>query len=314
MCEHAHSDSPALRLNALWALKHFVDAVGPDLKKRCLEELGSKWLLQLIWDSDRDSLQGSWGEAPETDSVVGVDHQPHKWFYVLDGVLRELDASGSSKLRQAEDKLAVARDAEFDPARQARNNEFTTQEQGLDLIRNLIGRPGSGSSNADSPSETTEMIDHILNTLGTSTLFDVLSSKLQIRTLGRFSQRANGQEAIVVRPHPRLIEPVIYILVHMAASVPRHRQLVVDQAELLKALCQQAASKDAGVRTALCHLVINLTSQEDEEEAPACQQRAQILKTVGFLQKMNAMRRQDRDINVRERASTAAWQLEQAAY
>jgi hypothetical protein len=228
--------------------------------------------------------------------------------------MQELDASYVTRLRQAEDKLAAVRDAELDPVRQARNDDIAIQEQGLDLIRNLIGRPGSGAGNGDSPSETTEMIDYLLEQLGEDRLFNILASKLRSRMVGRFSQRgaSSGQEARMVHPHAKIMETVIYILVHMAASIPRHRKLVIDQTELLKALCQQATNKDPGVRVALCHLVFNLTCQDDDGETPACQQRAQELKKLGFLSRMETMRLQDRNIDVRERAKTAAWQLQQA--
>ncbi|KAK0387983.1 hypothetical protein NLU13_4227 [Sarocladium strictum] len=318
LCEFAHSDNHALRINAFWALKHFVDAVGPDLKKKCLEELGAGWLLQLIWENGRDTaLYSPRGERSLSDTMEDEAeplNEPHRWLYIADGTLQEFDASLVTRLRQAEDKLAAVRDAELDPVRQARNDDIAIQEQGLDLIRNLIGRPGSGVGNGDSPSETTEMIDYLLDQLGEDRLFNILASKLRTRMVGRFSQRgaSTGQEARLVHPHAKIMETVIYILVHMAASIPRHRKLVIDQTDLLKALCQQATNKDPSVRVALCHLVFNLTCQDDDGETPACQQRAQELKKLGFLARMETMRLSDRDIDVRERAKTAAWQLEQA--
>ncbi|KAH8178338.1 armadillo repeat protein [Sarocladium implicatum] len=318
LCDFAHSDNHGLRINAFWALKHFVDAVGPDLKRKCLEELGASWLVQLVWENGRDTaLYSPRGERSLSDTMDEVEEsqdQSHCWVCPIDGAMQELDASNITRLRQAEDKLAAVRETELDPARQARNNDIAIQEQGLDLIRNLIGRPGSGAGNGDSPSETTEMIDYLLAQIGEERLFSILASKLRSRMVGRFTQRgaSGGQEARMVHPHAKIMETVIYILVHIAASIPRHRQLVIDQTDLLKALCQQATNKDPGVRVALCHLVSNLTCQDDEGETPACQQRAQELRKLGFLSKMETMRHHDRDIDVRERAKTAAWQLEQA--
>ena len=318
LCDFAHSDNHGLRINAFWALKHFVDAVGPDLKRKCLEELGASWLVQLVWENGRETaLYSPRGERSLSDTMEEVEeshNETHCWLCPVDGTMEELDASNITRLRQAEDKLAAVRDSELDPARQARNNDIAIQEQGLDLIRNLIGRPGSGAGNGDSPSETTEMIDYLLAQIGEERLFSILASKLRSRMVGRFTQRgaSGGQEARMVHPHAKIMETVIYILVHIAASIPRHRQLVIDQTDLLKALCQQATNKDPGVRVALCHLVSNLTCQDDEGETPACQQRAQELRKLGFLSKMETMRHHDRDIDVRERAKTAAWQLEQA--
>ncbi|KAF4981194.1 hypothetical protein FZEAL_2963 [Fusarium zealandicum] len=321
LCEHAHSENPALRLNALWALKHFIDAVGPDLKKACLAELETGWLEQLICDDTEDSaLQMARDrEASGLDLDDDVDMQqsdePHRWLYGSNGLLRELDATNSSRLRQVEDKLAAVRESELNPVRRARNDDLAIQEQGLDFIRNLIGRPGAGLT-SDTASETTDMIDFLFRELGTDRLFEILSSKLRAKVLRPFSRRAPvaGREARVLHPQAKIIVAVIYILVHIAASIPRHRQMVIGQTELLKLLAQQASSKDREVRVALCHLTINLTWQEDDGEAQACSQRAHELRKLGFHAKMEALLKQDGDLDVRERAKTAAYQIEQATY
>ncbi|KHN98249.1 armadillo repeat protein [Metarhizium album ARSEF 1941] len=319
LCEHAHSDNHALRLNALWALKHLVDAVGPALKKACLEQLQPGWLMQLICDDDRENcFFPPTCKEPATDDLdEDMDMQQSderlRWLYGTNGAIRELDASRSSRLRQVEDRLASVREAEVNPARKTRNESLAMQEQGLDFIRNLIGRPESDGS-SEVPSESTEMIDHLLRELGQARLFEMLASKLRSKVLHPFSRRApvvGGRETRVLHPQAKIIVAVICILVHMAASIPRHRQLVIAQTELLKLLAQQANSKDRSVRASLCHLVINLTWQEDEGEAQACSQRAQELKRLGFYSKMETLRQQDRDLDVRERAKTAAWQIDQ---
>ncbi|GAO17684.1 uncharacterized protein UV8b_01330 [Ustilaginoidea virens] len=317
LCEHAHSDNAALRLNALWALKHFVDAVGPDLKKACLDQLEPGWLVQLICDDSQEAsvfavpAKGSYGDDFDQDMDMRPWDEPVRWFCGSNGVVEELDASRSSRLRQAEDRLMSVREAELNPARKARSDDVAIQEQGLDFIRNFIGRPQSGVSSEDA-CETTEMIDCLLSELGEDRLFDMLASKLRSKVQWR--DGALGRETRVMHPQAKIMVAVICILVHMAASVPRHRQLVMAQTELLKLLAQQAGSKDRSVRASLCHLVINLTWQEDESEAQACSQRAHELKKLGFHAKMDTLRHQDRDLDVRERAKTAAWQMEQATY
>ncbi|KAF7550573.1 hypothetical protein G7046_g7965 [Stylonectria norvegica] len=321
LCEHAHSANPALRLNSLWALKHFVDAVGPELKKACLRKLEPGWLVQLICDDTEDLALHV---ARQRDvSVVDMDddvdmqssEEPHRWQYGSNGLLLQLDSSQSTRLRQAEDKLASVRESELNPVRRARNHDLAIQEQGLDFIRNLIGRPGTGLA-SESASETTEMIDYLFSELGQDRLFEILASKLRSKVLHPFSRRAPvaGRETRVLHPQPKIIMAVIYILVHMAASIPRHRQLVIAQTELLKLLAQQASSKDKDVRVALCHLTINLTWQDDGDEAQACAQRAHELRKLGYHTKMETLKHQDGDLDVRERAKTAAWQIQQATY
>ncbi|KAH8714370.1 armadillo repeat protein [Ilyonectria robusta] len=321
LCEHAHSDNPALRLNALWALKHFVDAVGPELKKACLEKLGTEYLVQLICDDTEDSTLHM-GQERETSGIDMDDDiemepsdVPHRWLYASNGLVRELDSSRSTKLRQAEDKLAAVRESELNPVRRARNDDLAIQEQGLNFIQNLIGRPEAGLA-SETTSETAEMVDHLFNELGQDRMFEILASKLRAKVLHPFSRRTPvaGRETRVLHPQAKIIMAVIYILVHMAASIPRHRQLVIAQTELLKLLAQQASSKDREVRVALCHLIINLTWQEDDGEAQSCAQRAQELRKLGFHTKMETLKHQDGDLDVRERAKTAVWQIQQATY
>ncbi|PHH75802.1 hypothetical protein CDD80_2051 [Ophiocordyceps camponoti-rufipedis] len=323
LCEHAHSPNPALRLNALWALKHFVDAVGPELKKASLEKLEAEWLVQLICDDSHDArFRETGGHADDGDADMDMlpPDQPLRWLYGANGSVRELDGSRSTRLRQAEDRLTTLLETEFNPARRARNDDVAIQEQGLDFIRNLIGRPGSGAA-SETPSETTEMIDFLLGELGQKRLFDILASKLRPKKLHPLplprrtaTGTMTGREAArVMHPQARIIVAVIYILVHMAASIPRHRQLVVEQTDLLRLLAQQSSSKEREVRVALCHLIINLTWQEDGGEARQCQSRVLELRRLGFQSKMDTLKHQDRDLDVRERAKTAAWQMEQAS-
>ncbi|KAM0199942.1 hypothetical protein ACHAPA_004314 [Fusarium lateritium] len=321
LCKHAHSQNPALRQNGLWALKHFVDAVEPNVKKACLADLGSQWLLQLICDDMEDSalLQTREREGSRFDMDDDVDMQqsdePHRWVYGSNGMVRELNAANSSRLRQVEDKLTAVRESELNPVRRARNDDLAIQEQGLDMIRNLIGRPRSGLT-PESNNETTEMIDFLVHEFGAERLFDILSSKLRAKVLRPFSRRASvmGQETRLIHPTAKIIVAVIYILAHIAASIPRHQQMIIAQTDLLKLLAQQASSKDREVRVALCHFVTNLTYKDDDGETQACAIRAHELRKLGFFSKMEALTKQDGDLDVRERAKTAAYQIEQAGY
>ena len=317
LCEHAHSDNPSLRFNALWALKHFVDAVGPELKKSCLEELESGWLVQLIRDDTQDAVlfngcaRETPGEDMDEDINLASPDEKRRWQYGINGDIRELDASCSTRMRQAEDKLSAIREMELNPTRKARNDDVAIQEQGLDFIRNFIGRPGPAMP--DAANETTEMIDYLFSELGQDRLFDTLASKLRPKYLHPFSRRVPvvGREARVIHPQAQIIVPVIYILVHMAASDPRHRQLVIAQTELLKLIVQHAG-KDREVRVALCHLVTNLTIQDEEGESEGCRQRATELRKLGFRNKLETLKQDDRDLDVRERAKLAVFQMDEA--
>jgi armadillo repeat-containing protein 8 len=326
LCEHAHSLDSSLRLNALWALKHLVHATGSELKKSCLEELESGWLVQLICDDTEDEAlfsaqsrldkQGDTVGDHDMDEDIEMDQiEEHRksWIFSTSATQQETDGKRPARTAQAEAKLAALHDSELNPVRKARNDDVAIQEQGLDFIRNLIGEPwatGAGGNSASS-NETTEMIDFLFNELGQDRLFEILASKLRPRYLHAFSRRsaATAREARVLYPQAKIIAAVIYILVHMAASVPKHRQLVIAQTELLKLVGNHSSSKDKEVRLALCHLITNLTLQDDTSDATASAQRAVELKKLGFLNKLEMLEQEDSELLVKEQAKTAVWQM-----
>lgn len=101
------------------------------------------------------------------------------------------------------------------------------------------------------------------------------------------------------------------ILVHLAASVPRHRQIVIAQTELLKLLVPQFHHPNIEIRLALCHLATNLAWMDDASDSKACMQRVEELQNLDFLSKLE-MLEQDSELNVRERAKSAVWQMKQS--
>ncbi|KAL7623833.1 hypothetical protein AAE478_005389 [Parahypoxylon ruwenzoriense] len=329
LCEHAHSHNASLRLNALWALKNLVHSASVDLKKRCVEELESGWLVRLICDDTEDdalfSARARGDRQPTHDILDGMDEdvdmgfaddQNRAWlpasFYKAPTTRAQPDVR---IMRLAETRLTTLREAELNPTRKARHDDLAIQEQGLGFIRNLIGGAHSSGSAADSANDTTEMIDYLFSTLGQDRLFEILASKLRVKVLHPFSRRGSaGSEARVLPPQTKIIESVIYILVHIAASIPRHRQLVVSQTELLKQLAKLFNSQDREVRVALCHLINNLTWQDNASDGPGCSQRALELKNLGFLSKLEALKEGDEELDVRERAKSALWQMKPAAY
>ncbi|KAK3321111.1 armadillo-type protein [Cercophora scortea] len=316
LCEHAHSLNPGLRLNSMWALKHLVHAVDNNLKKQCLEELESGWLVQLICDDTEDEalharvrMERRMSDVDDDDEdmdALAYEDGTRVWLwpamYLPAPSLFASRRSQSQRMLKAEKKLVTLREAEFNPTRKARNDDLAIQEQGLNFIRNLIGPP--------TPSSMTEMVDYVFNELGQDRLFEILASKLRVKVLHPFARRySSGRDSRVLHPQAKVIEAVIYILVHMAASIPRHRQLVIAQTELLKLLGGYFSSKDIDVRRALCHLLNNLVWLDDSTDNLACQQRAQELRKLGFLAKLEGLQQADSDLDIRERAKAAVWQL-----
>ncbi|KAH8820459.1 armadillo-type protein [Xylogone sp. PMI_703] len=312
LCEHAHSMNAKLRLNALWALKHFVHAVGNDMKRMCLEELGQGWLVQLISDdtegnSDKAVDEGtieSMDVDMDMDRVEDSSRSTNAEFSGHPGLSRSSSIQSKS-IQQAESRLAALREAELNPARKARKDDIAVQEQGLDFIRNLIGGAGQGGTSGPA-----EMIDFLFNTLGQDRVFQILTNKLRPKPVNPFGRRGTvGTETRILPPQSEIITAVGYILVHMAASEPRHRQLIIAQTELLTLLVPQFNHPNIEVRLALCWLVTNLTWMDDASDGPACAARAHELRKLGFLTKLEILEQEDPELNVRERAKSALWQM-----
>ncbi|OAA67845.1 armadillo repeat protein [Niveomyces insectorum RCEF 264] len=439
LCDHAHSLNKELRLNALWALKHFVDGVEPSMKKACLEQLGADWLVQLIdpdnsagaaadetasgplfarlrrngkpsmapaaskttttaaattaadgdeMDEDvemeqfvemededekeekkeeeaedmveesnnnnnnnnnngnsralsvsRDKTGTSW--TPSTTGAGAVP-SPSNWAQYYPRTSHERSSTG--RLRQAEAKIAALREMERGLLRRPPNNGLDIQEQGLNFVRNLIG-PGaysvtttassaspSASATAatattrDAVNEATEMIDYLFRAVGQDRLFRILLAKLRggggglgnpdakaaphyASPAATAAATAAATTAATTSFQVKIVEAVVFILVHISASVPRHRQLVVAQTELLRALAGQFASRDKGVRVALCHLVTNLTWRDDAADTAGVAARTQELKRLGLLGKLQVLQQEDAELDVREQAKMAVHQM-----
>ncbi|KAK7980673.1 hypothetical protein PG989_013130 [Apiospora arundinis] len=308
LCEHAKSQNAALRLNAIWALNHLVHASSIDLKKSCLNELQPEWLVRIIRDDTEDAAlaslraSGDGAYASDEEDDMDIDDQNRESSYKP---LDDQAALHSRLVRRSRARLHDLREMELNPVRKARQDDLEIQEKGLGFIRNLIGEPHLNGT--DSANDTTEMIDHLFSKLGQDQFFDILASKLKPKTLHPLGRR--GATTRVLYPQAKIIEAVVYILVHLAASIPRHRQLVILQKELLKLLAGLTSSQEREVRVALCHLINNLTWRDDDSDAPACSQRAFELKKLGFLNKLENLGQNDEELDVRERAKTAVWQM-----
>lgn len=299
----------------MWALKHLIDSESPEFKKTCLDELQPDWLCQLIDDDNQDAhmsrSRDTNDENMDEDSDSQSGEEPHRWVCGNNGSFTELDASLSTRMRQAEDRLSAVRESELNPCRRARNQEVAIQEQALNFLRNFIGRPPAGT--ASEVLETTEMIDHLFTHIGQMRLFELFTAKFRPKMPNLTFSRGRTSESRVFYPQGQTMAPVIYVLVHIAASDSRHRSIITSQTDLLKLIAQQTSNKDREVRIALCHLISNLTWEDDAHERENSQKRALELKKVGFLSKMEKLEKDDKDLDVRERAKLAVEQLRNAA-
>lgn len=321
LCEQTRSQNPALRLNALWALKHWINGVGMDAKKECVEELSPGWLVHLICDDTEDdalyerttkSKKQAANDMDEDVEMVQAGEESSTSGSALPdtSALPTSDEQGrTTRLRQAERKIADLRETELSLTRKVRDDDLAVQEQGLNFVRNLIG---PATSATDSARDHADMIDYLFTILGQDRFFDILHAKLQLKYLHPFGrQYSTSREPRVLYPQARIVSAVVYILVHMAASVPRHRQVLISQTNLLSDLGRQFHSKDKDVRVALCHLMTNLTWRDDPDDEDSSRQRAGELKKLGLLTKLETLESDDGELDVRERAKAAIWQISQ---
>ncbi|KAK3397248.1 armadillo-type protein [Sordaria brevicollis] len=327
LCQYAKSDNAGLRLNALWALKHLVLMADKETQKQCLEELGPGWLIQLICDDTEDnslharimadrrlSQEAGEDEAMDTDDgYAEAADDVWKW----QAIHRNGPGFDSTRMRLADNMLRALREKEFDEVRKAREADLAIQEQGLDFIRNLISIPGQ-------PMQA-EMVNHVFSELGQERLFDILASKLRVKFLRPFSRRQSshsgtpdggtwsgaagrnaGMDSRVLYPQSKIIVAVIYLLAHIAAGHPLHRQVVIAQTELLQLLAGHFNNKDVEVRRSLCHLLKNLVWCDGSEDKTNRDQRVSELEKLGFLQKLEGLQNNDAELDIRQRAKEAA--------
>lgn len=97
---------------------------------------------------------------------------------------------------------------------------------------------------------------------------------------------------------------VTYVIIHLAASLPWHRQLLVSHRDLLRYLMGYFEHANRDVRTNCVWVVINLTYEDDSSDRDGCRERAYKLLSVGVMDRLKRLE-EDPDLDVRERTKTA---------
>ncbi len=325
-----------LRLNSVWALKHVVLEASNAIKMSCLEELGPGWLKQIINNDvettnnasmsrsgDRDdgsstpirmSTPNAAGEQVDLLNAVEEDSRESSQDVEDDGEedLKMADSIGALSRADLDRKLyshpssgrgPISETAGLTGRRRssqpALTDELAIQQQGLDLIRNLIC--GTGASH---------MIEHIFRELGQDKVFEMLAAKLRLRVFNAFNRERRSSENGVrhVPPQTDIIVSVCYIIVHIAAGSTRQRQLLISQTELLKLIVPLFSHPSKDVRACCLWIVINLTWIDDASDNMNCKARARELVKLGVYEKLEHMEH-DADLDCRERARTASNQM-----
>jgi len=279
LCEHAKSDNPALRLNGLWAIKHLVLEADPLVKRRSFDGLGAEYIMATITnESLEDDQDEEMDESPDNEAGGAMEDSIGN----LESIPSEETEVPSHLPPKAAAAVALLRNKEqFAPTALAKRERTALQEQGLEYLRNFL----CGTD------VIIQMIDLVFEQIGADRLLSLL-------------------ERLLLQPNPpgEIVNAVVYILVHIAAGAPRHRQKIIERTELMNALLSLWNHGISGVRSGLAWVVINLTWAEDGDEAEGVRQRVSLLRTTGWGEKLREMKK-DPQLDVRERVKTAEYQL-----
>ena len=342
LCEHAHSMNSRLRLNAVWGLKHLVNTAPNPLKVSCLEELGPGWLKQII-SNDIEDMSYMFGVRSDRDTgngapiAMGTPNAAGEQVDLLNAIDDEsdenpqgiedddedevnmIDSIGASSRSEnvpiktvsapyldakqggieEHKRLANRYDPKVQASLQARKDDIAVQEQALNFIQNLICGPGSA-----------DMVDHIFRELGQDKFFGILAARLlpKVPDLFRRDRRSSENALRHVPPPTEIIQAVCYVIVHIAAASPRHRQLLMSQHELLSLLVPLFNHPNKEIRATCAWLVINLTWVDDQSDRIHCKSRAYELRKLGIYEKLEELE-SDSELDVRERTKTALYQM-----
>lgn len=176
-------------------------------------------------------------------------------------------------------------------------DDIAIQEQVFDLLRNIIC--GTGSS---------EMMDYIFKEIGQNELLDILADKLRPRNIQVSNRRDSLQGKSVPIP-PQILISVTFVMIHIAAGLPRQRHLLAQHRDLLKCLMGFFDHGNRQVRVNCLWIVINLTCEDNPNDRTGCQERAIKLRNLGVLEQLIALEN-DSDRDVKERTKTALHQMQ----
>ncbi|KAJ5090336.1 Armadillo [Penicillium argentinense] len=320
LCEHAHSDAVKLKIESLWALKHLVYNTANDIKITVVEKLGPRWMLQRIappdegepdnrlldeeMEQDTSVAMGGANSAGEHVDILNPTEEWNHFFYSvsLELVSYKFDYNTDPGAKHKRFPPALRRRSRLiswgviEQNDQAARDQDAVREQTFDLIRNMICGEGAA-----------EMIDYLFRDIGQDALLDTINESLKVRVFERFPiNPQNPVHTINARAtaHTELITAVTAVIVHLAAGLPRHRQLVVWHKDIMRSVIALLSHSHQKVRLNGVWVVINLLYAEDQNDNEGCRARAARLKELRVLPQLEKLEK-DKDLDVRERTKTA---------
>lgn len=307
LCKHAHSSNTKLRIEALWVLKHVVYSISNDIRIKIIELLTPAWIRQIISQDAISSLaQREFDEETEQSSgiAMGRVNSAGQQVDILNPMEDEDDSAEDSKMTDTMPSSKMSLDMFLPDARrrrkltlhgsleqstQSRRDDIAVQEQMFHVLRNIICGPGSN-----------EMLDYIFREIGKDELMDALADKLRVRTISLPHREISSRGLSVPT---EILVAAGAVVVHIAASLPRQRQAIMDHPDMLKSVLSYFDHSHRDVRANCIWTVINLIYEEDRSDHEECRQRAAKLKALGFPERAADLL-DDADVDIRERAKT----------
>lgn len=280
LCEHAHSANPRLRFESIWSLKQLVVNSTNPLKMSVIQELGPSWIKQIISTDPADIPSGV------VIGLIDLDFPARRQIYQGGDDVEMGDLADVYADSRENNRYTMSED---DPNRHTFEDDTAIQEQLLDLIRNLF----CGERASD-------IIEYVLTEMGQREFFDVLLARLRHRIIPGHTRKDNKS----IQPPTGIIIKVMYIIVHIAASLSKYRNMVAANGELMRQVLKYTTHPNREVRAQCCWISINLTYEDDPSDHAACKHRAADLQRVGYFNKLAAMEN-DVELDVRERQKTA---------
>lgn len=310
LCEHAHSTNTKLRLESLWALKHVTYTSSNDVKIRIIDGLGPDWIKQIITQDPTRALAKR-GLETEMEGItpVGMGRansageqvdllNPVEDSQDQDADMKMTDTVPSSKmslasfLPDATRRRKLALSGDLDQTTQARQDDIAVQAQTFDLIRNVL-----------CGTESPEVIDHLFKHVGQDVLLDALADKLRPRSIP-LPHRRDSSSSKTLHVPTEIVVAVTFIVIHLAASLPRHRDLLMEHRDILHYLMGYFDHSSRDVRAGCVWVIINLTYPDDHTDLEPSRERASKLRSIGVLDRLTSLL-DDPDLDVRERTKTA---------
>ncbi|KAK6514454.1 hypothetical protein TWF281_004654 [Arthrobotrys megalospora] len=256
----------ALRLNAIWALKHLVLKQDETVILSCLSAFGTTWILEQLAIEDHPPTHGA-ESALEDNLEEG----------------RQILESHSIQFSPKVIDRLILNYATPKPEDLRRTALVEFQEQALDFFRNIMAGPNASSTFRHILRDTEAMVVSVTRN----------SPNSENPTLSLAETRAEHRtpfydiltEKLKSKPGEKIVLAIIYLLVHIGACA-EHRGKLIEQSSLFHELIKLFEVQADQIRIGLSWLAINLTWKENNGNNADFTRRVQKLREYRYVDRL----------------------------